>query len=341
MKKIGVLLINLGTPDEASPKAVRKYLAEFLDDPRVIDLPNIVRKILLYGVILPFRPKKTAKAYAKIFDPKKGSPLLYHSQSLAEKLQSALGSDYGVELGMRYGAPRLTEAMERLCNGGCDEIVAIPLFAQYSSAVNGSAIEAICQYLQKKVTIPSMRWISEFYRTEGFLAAQAAKIQETLSTMPSEDLGVIFSYHSLPVRQIKKSSEQCGSACFQGAPCAVIETGNQACYRAKCFETSRALAKRLGLLEAKTVFQSKLGRTEWIGPDFNQGMKAYREQGVKNLVVACPSFVVDCLETLEEIGIRGKEEWDRLGGGSFALVPGLNADPDWVKVLSSWLTKPQ
>jgi protoporphyrin/coproporphyrin ferrochelatase len=330
----GILLVNLGTPTEATPTAVRRYLAEFLDDPRVIDLPNIVRKILLYGVILPFRPKKTAKAYAKIFDPEKGSPLLYHSQALADGLQAELGEEYAVELGMRYGVPRLTEAIENLYQRGCDEITAIPLFAQYSSAVNGSVIEAICKIVQKKVTIPSLRWISEFYRMEGFLTAQAAKIQETLSTVSPKDTGVIFSYHSLPVRQIRKSSQHCAVACFQDAPCGAITLENQACYRAKCFETSRELIKRLGLSEGKTVFQSKLGRTAWIGPDFNEGMKNYRAQGIKNIVVVCPSFIVDCLETLEEIGIRGKEEWHRLGGSIFELVPALNADPHWIKALS-------
>lgn len=334
----GVLLVNLGTPDEATPKAVRKYLAEFLDDPRVIDLPNVVRKILLYAFILPFRPKKTAKAYAKIFDSEKGSPLLYHSQALADKLQVVLGEEYTVELGMRYGTPSLVKAIEKLCKK-CDEIIAIPLFAQYSSAVNGSILEAICKTLQKRESIPSLRWISEFYSKEVFLTAQAAKIQERLLKMPSEDVGVIFSYHSLPVRQIKKTGSHCLSACFQRIPCPVIGAENQTCYRAKCFETSRELMKRLGLAEAKTVFQSRLGRTAWIGPDFTQGMKAYREQGIKNIVIACPSFVVDCLETLEEIGIRGKEEWSRLGGSTFELVPALNADLHWVKALSLMVGK--
>lgn len=335
----GILLINLGTPAEATPRSVRQYLAEFLDDPRVIDLPNIVRKILLYGVILPFRPKKTAKAYAKIFDAEKGSPLLYYSQALAEKLQLTLGKEYRVELGMRYGTPRLSNAIEKLCDSGCDEIVILPLFPQYSSAVNGSALSAVCQIIQKQVTIPAMRWVVEFYREEWFLTLLGAKIQETLSNISSENRGIIFSYHSLPVRQIKKSSRHCANACFQGEPCTLNETENQPCYRAKCFATSHALMKRLGLLQAKTVFQSKLGRTAWIGPDFVEGMRKYREEGVKHLVVACPSFVIDCLETLEEIEIRGKETWEELGGESFVLVPALNADLPWVKGLSNWLTK--
>lgn len=334
----GILLINLGTPTEATSRAVRRYLAEFLDDPRVIDLPNMVRKILLYGFILPFRPKKTAKAYAKIFDAEKGSPLLYYSQALAENLQLTLGNEFVVELGMRYGTPRLSDAIEKLTHRGCDEIVVLPLFPQYSSAVSGSALSAVSRIIQKQVTIPSLRWMAEFYREEGFLTLLATKIQAILSSLPMEKRGIIFSYHSLPVRQIKKSSKHCATACFQGSPCASNEVENQPCYRAKCFATSRALINRLGV-EAKTVFQSTLGRTAWIGPDFIEGMRQYREDGVKHLVVACPSFVIDCLETLEEIEIRGKETWYRMGGESFVLVPALNADPHWVKILSDWLTK--
>jgi ferrochelatase len=339
MKKKGILLVNLGTPAEAKPKAVRRYLAEFLDDPRVIDLPNIIRKILLYGFILPFRPCKTAKAYAQIFDPIKGSPLLYYSQSLEEKLQNVLGKEYVVALGMRYGDPKLTNAIEYLETKGCQEIIALPLFAQYSSAVNGSAIEAIFNALKKKTIIPSFRWISEFYQENVFLNLQAEKIRSYLLNRDNKNRAVVFSYHSLPVRQIKKSSQHCEKTCFQDHPCHAINEKNVNCYRAKCFQTSRELAHRLGLQagEYHTVFQSRLGRTAWIGPEFISVLHQLREADFKSLIVACPSFVVDCLETLEEIGIRGQEAWKALGGEELTLVPSLNDDDNWAQALSSWL----
>lgn len=332
-----MLIINLGTPAKARTKEVRAYLAEFLDDPRVIDLPNIVRKILLYGFILPFRPKKTAAAYAEIFDPVKGSPLLYHTEALIKSVSQQLGTNYRVVLGMRYGKPSISDAMDELLEAGCQKIVALPLFPQYSSAVNGSAFEALFDYLKKQQTIPSLVTISEFYQFDEFIDLQASMIQNSHSK--ASDSAIIFSYHSLPVRQIRKSSEGCEESCFQGSPCPNITLANQDCYRAKCFETSRRLAQKLGLSNEQyaVAFQSRLGRTEWIGPDFNTVMKQLIERGIKDLTVSCPSFVVDCLETLEEIGMRGKEEWQRLGGRHYQLTPCLNDDPRWSEVLTKWI----
>lgn len=334
---IGVVIINLGTPNGTSVKAVRDYLAEFLDDPRVIDLPAMIRKILVYGFILPFRPKKTAKAYSEIFDPQKGSPLLYHTQSLVEKIQQRLGSDYRVVLGMRYSKPALSEAIDGLLATGCDKIIALPLFPQYSSAVNGSALEALFKNLSYRVSIPSVSVISEFYDRVEFIECQAKLIQQHF--MKSNHSTIIFSYHSLPVRQIRKSSSGCAVSCFKGEPCPSIGKANQNCYRAKCFETSSLLADKLGLSKGQyaVAFQSKLGRTEWIGPDFNSVMKQLREQGVKDLTVACPSFVVDCLETLEEIALRGKQDWTDLGGTSFHLIPCLNDESEWAHVIAKWI----
>ena len=337
----GVLLINLGTPNSVSVRDVRKYLAEFLGDPRVIDLPKMVRQILLYGFILPFRPRQTAKAYAKIFDKEKGSPLLYYSEALVHKLQNDLGPTYEVKLGMRYGEPRLNDALEALYKRGCDEIIILPLFAQYASAVNGSAIEAVFHYLKNQITIPSVRVISEFYQRKEYLDLLSLKIQDSLSNFSPDRLAVLLSYHSLPARQIKKSCQGCSESCFEEAACPSLNHQNQSCYRAKCFETSRQLVSRLGLSKRNipfhTVFQSKLGNTKWIGPDIIETMKALRQKNIKDLVIACPSFTVDCLETLEEIGIRGREQWAEVGGEGYILVPSLNDDPNWAKCLSAWL----
>lgn len=287
-------------------------MAEFLDDERVIDLPLVVRKILLYGFILPFRPKKSAKAYSEIFDPKRGSPLLFHSEDLCEKLQVNLGSDFIVALGMRYGKPALGEALKNLIHAGCEEIIALPLFPQYSSAVNGSALAALFNELKKYDSIPSVKTLSEFYDKEEFIDCQARLIADKLQHHSK----VIFSYHSLPVRQPSAAS-----------------------YREKCVATSKMLAKKLGLTENdyRVAFQSQLGRAKWIGPDFNWVLKELQQEGVKDIVVSCPSFIIDCLETLEEIGIRGKNDWHNMTGGQLQLVPSLNSNQDWVSALGTWV----
>lgn len=335
----GVLLIQLGTPASADVKTVRQYLAEFLNDPRVVDCATWLRKILLYAVILPFRPRKTAKAYAKIFDSTNGSPLRYHSEALREAMQCALGSDYVVALGMRYGEPRLQDVVDGMLAKGCQEIMVIPLFPQYSSAVTGSAIEALLRIIQTKNNIPSLMIQSEFYQQPGYQAISASFIRHALQNMP--EATVVFSYHGLPVRQIRRAGGNCGTYCLGGESDCVLTDNNTTCYRAKCFETSRALAELLGLerRQYEVAFQSRLGRLAWIGPDLETVFEQLIGKGVKKLIVVCPSFVVDCLETLEEVGIRAKEDWYRRGGEAFYLVPCLNAQEEWVAILSNWVRK--
>lgn len=328
----GVILINLGTPENFDKRSVRRFLKEFLSDPRVVDIPWIFKNLLLYLFILPFRPKQSAKAYAAIWDAQKGSPLLYHTQQLVTQLQAYMGEAYLVEVGMRYGQPSIAQAVEKLLKKGCDKLLAIPLFPQYSGAASGSSIEKLLDNLKGLGNIPHLQVIADFYDAPAFIAAQALLIKPFLKVQK-----VLFSYHSLPQRQIIKNTVGCRD-CLKGA-CPSITASNRFCYRAQCFATSRLLAQQLGLAldQYEVVFQSRLGRAQWIEPEIQHRMRILAQEGVKDLLVACPSFVVDCLETLEEIGIQAQALWQRLGGETFTLVPCLNAHPAWVEVLGGWI----
>lgn len=326
LKKTGILLINLGTPDHCDPPSVRRYLKEFLSDPRVIDLPYSLRWLLLHAVILPFRPKKTAEAYQQIWS--EGSPLLKHSEALRDALRKKLGEQYCVALGMRYGNPSIASALEELKD--CERLIILPLFPQYSSAATGSALEKTLSLLSQHWNIPEIITVSDFYEDAGFIQAYADVIRDAIAGKKI-DL-VLFSYHGLPERHIKKSG--CVKSCVNEA-CPKIDSENRFCYRAQCYATSHALAKSLGLAPEQYAvsFQSRLGRTPWIKPYTDELLVRLIQKGIRHIAVACPSFVADCLETLEEIGIRGKEQWKQLGGETFVLVPCLNGDAGWVEKL--------
>lgn len=325
----GVLLLNLGTPDAPRPREVRRYLREFLGDPRVIDLPAPARWALLEAVILPFRPRRSAAAYAKVWMPE-GAPLLVQSQALAEALGKRLGAGYRVELGMRYGRPPLESAFDALLGAHVDSIAVVPLFPQYASSSTGSALERVYRLAAARNHVAALRVVPPFYDDAGFIRAWASLCRPALER--SEHL--LLSYHGLPERQVRRG----GPTCLRSAECCdAVEGPNHACYRAQCFATSRALAAELGLAEARcsTGFQSRLGRAAWIGPALEERLEALRGDGVTRLAVACPSFVADCLETLEEIGIRTRHAWTSMGGEQLHLVPCPNADPDWVEALAA------
>lgn len=329
--KTGILLLNLGTPDAPSTKAVRRYLREFLLDPRVIDLPGLLRRILVYGFILPFRPKYSAEAYQSIWT-EDGSPLLQHSIDLSVKLQQELPEQTTVALGMRYGNPSIASAIEKLAH--CQRVIVIPLFPQYSSAATGSAMEKAMDVISKKWNIPDIKIISDFYEHPGFINAQAEVIKESLVDQSAPDF-YLFSYHGVPERHIAKSENRNKPFCTHDVTCPVITDNNRFCYRAQCYATSRALTKALDLPANKymTTFQSRLGRTPWIKPYTDEKIKELAKQGVKHLAVACPSFTADCLETIEEIGMRGREDWIAAGGEQFTLLPCVNAHTAWVNGL--------
>lgn len=336
MKKKGLLLINLGTPDAATTEKVRIYLKEFLMDPFVIDIPYPLRWLLVHGAILPKRPALSAEAYRKVWSDR-GSPLLEHLEDLVARVQElVVASEWKVLGGMRYGTPSIRRALEEFRDEGIDEVVAFPLYPQYSLAATESSM-ANTRKLAKRVA-PGLKlhFVPAFYDDAGFIEAFAQVAREGLQGF---DYGhLLFSFHGLPERQIRKTdhSAQGTKHCLESQDCcAVMTEANRDCYRAQCYATARALARVLGLKpEQYTVcFQSRLGRTPWIRPYTDEVYGEVAKRGVKRLAVMCPAFVADCLETLEEVQIRGRDDFRRLGGEDLKLVPSLNSSSAWARAV--------
>lgn len=329
--KTGVLVINLGTPEAPSASKVRPYLREFLGDPRVIDINALGRFLLLNLIILPFRPRKSAEAYEKIWTAD-GSPLLFHTRVFTERLQAALPADrYRVDYAMRYGQPSIPSRVEAMLSQSVDNLVILPMYPQYASASTGSSLECVFKVLAGRWNVPPVKVVAPFFGDPGFLEAVASAGRPQLASLSPDH--VLFSYHGLPERQIRKS-ETLEGHCLKAddACCAALSFKNQYCYRAQCFETSRQLAARLQLAPGRysTAFQSRLGRTPWIKPYTDLVVQELARQGKKRLLVFEPSFTADCLETLEEIGLRASASFLEAGGEKLVLVPALNADPAWV-----------
>jgi len=332
----GVLLVNLGTPRSPSPGDVRRYLREFLGDPLVLDMPALLRFLLLELVILPFRPRRSALAYQKIWGPE-GSPLLVHGRALARALAAELGSGYAVELGMRYGEPGIREALAKLAARAPARLIALPLFPQYSTAATGSAVAKITLEHARLGSLPTLETLGAFYDRPEFIAAWTEVARERLASFRPDF--VLFSYHGLPERQVA-ALDATGRHCFAAPDCCdAIGSANRNCYRAQCFATTRALAAELKLERERfsTSFQSRLGRTPWIKPYTDLLLPELAARGHRRLAILCPAFVADCLETLEEIGIRAREQWLSLGGEELLLVPSLNAESAWVRGVASWV----
>ncbi len=330
----GLLLCNLGTPDEPTPGAVRRYLREFLSDPRVLDMPALGRWLLLHAIILPFRSSKSAAAYRKIWT-RRGSPLLWHSEDLVAALRDRLGPDWMVELGMRYQRPSLAAALDRLCAAGVERIVVLPLYPQLAASSTGSTLAEVMRLAGKRWSPPLLSMVGPFFDDPGFVAAFAAQGAPYLEREKPEV--VLFSFHGLPERQVRKS-DRSGKHCLSSASCcASMGPVNCDCYRAQCFATAAAIAERLALPADtwRVSFQSRLGRTRWIEPYTDGVIGQLAVEGKKRLLVFCPAFVADCLETLEEIGIRGREQFLAAGGEALTLVPSLNATPAWVEALAA------
>lgn len=326
---IGVLLVQLGTPDAPTPRAVRRYLAEFLSDPRVIDLPAPLRRMLLHGVILRVRPRASAAAYRKIWTAQ-GSPLRVHSAAFAAALARELGSGYAVALGMRYGAPSIDAALASLASSCATRLLVWPLFPQHAEASTGSALARVFERLHRLPSFGRVRVLGPCWDDPGFTAAFAAVARPVLEAARPEH--VLFSYHGLPERQLR-AADPTGRHCLASDDCCASLTAvNARCYRAQCFATSRALSAALGLAAGahSSAFQSRLGRARWTDPSTEEAVRRLRSSGVRRVAVLCPAFVADCLETLEEIGIRARALWRAQGGEELVLVPSLNADPRWV-----------
>ena len=335
---LGILLLNLGTPEAPTTPAVRRYLREFLSDPRVIDIHPVARKLLLELVILPTRPSKSAAAYAKVWSPE-GSPLLTLSRALESKVRQAMGPGHLVELAMRYGRPSIPEALARLTAGGASRLVVAPLYPQYSSAATGSSLEAVFADLATRHVVPPVAVLPAFYDDPGFISAFAAVGAPVLAEQRPDH--VLFSFHGLPERHVK-ASDHSGRHCLRSAACCdAIGEANRDCYRAHCYATARALAARLELAPGRwsVSFQSRLGRTPWIKPYTDVVLDELALAGKKRLCVFCPAFVADCLETLEEIGLRAREQFLAHGGESLTLVPSLNASDAWVEALVALLRR--
>ena len=318
MKK-GLLIINLGTPRSTKFFSVWGYLSVFLMDRRVISLPFFLRIALVYGLILPFRTHKTQHAYKLIWN--KGSPLLNNSLSLEAKL--AKKTKALVALAMRYSKPSIKEALSKLSS--CESITIIPLYPQYSSAASGSALEAVFKELQSLEVVPEIKIINHFYDNKYYIEAQKLLIEPFLTAKTH----VVFSYHGIPKAQIKASG--CVEDCINSCP---IDS-HSSCYRRQCFITTNLIAKALKLEthSYSTVFQSRLGRQAWIGPYLVEYLTSLRAQGIEDILIVTPSFVADCLETLEEIAVRAAELWLSLGGKSCKVVPCLNDNDFWVEAL--------
>ncbi len=332
--KTGILLINLGTPDSPSTRDVRIFLRELLSCERVIDINPVARWFVLNLLILPFRPRKSAKAYKKIWMDE-GSPLLVFSEKLKTALLEQFAEkDIPLELGMQCRKPTLKTAIAKLRGQDCDQIIVLPLYPQYASSSYGAAIEDLYKVILNDWNIPHLRIIPPFFSDSRFIDAWAKIGLPYIKKKPDH---VLFSFHGLPLRHLKKS-DYTGKWCNNDYSCCKeLINENRNCYSAQCYYTAKLIAKSLKIEEEKwsVSFQSRLGRDEWVKPYTEQHLKELAERGMKRVIVFCPSFVADCLETIEEIGISAAEHFKEYGGEELILVPSLNNHPEWVLALNS------
>lgn len=321
----GILIVNLGTPDNPQPPAVRRYLREFLFDPEVIDIPTIPRWILVNLIIAPFRAYKSAKAYQKIWYDE-GSPLLIHTEELVEGIRSQL-SDHTVVMAMRYGQPSIASGLERLSDE--TDIVVLPLYPQFAGATTRTVLNKVYEEHKRLGLTSAIHSIDSFFDDAAYIQSLAATVEKAKSSYTFDHL--LMSYHGLPIRQLP-CVENNEYVCKGGAAsCPGVDSEFPNCYRSHCYATSRALAHQLGLNETEysVSFQSRLGNIPWIQPYTTDHIETLAQQGVRNLAVMCPAFVSDCLETLEEINMEIREEFLEAGGESFEYIPCLNGEASW------------
>jgi ferrochelatase len=328
MGKTTVLLVNLGTPDDPSVGKVRSYLSQFLNDPRVIDIPWLVRKILVNLIIVPFRAPKSAKIYQDLWT-KDGSPIMTYGESVKGLLQKQLGEDYTVELAMRYKNPSVPSVLERIRKTNPKKIIVLPLFPHYASASTGSALQAVMDEIGKWWVIPELSIISQYWDHPGYIKA----FIERGKKYDCKDYDhVIFSYHGLPERHVDKVYDD--GLCKDRDCLHEVNDENHFCYKATCYGTTRLLAEGLGIPEDHyTVsFQSRLDKN-WIEPFSDKVVEEKAKAGAKKLLVFSPAFVADCLETIIEIGDEYQELFEEHGGEKVQLVESLNDHPLWIDAL--------
>lgn len=316
-EKTGVLLVNLGTPDSPEVADVRKYLAEFLSDPRVVELPRILWKLILHGVILRIRPGKSAKAYASVWTDD-GSPLLSISKKQSSALQHQLGDDIPVELAMRYGNPDIHSAFVAFQKANVRRVLVLPLYPQYSATTTASVFDGITSELQKWRRIPELRFINQYYREDGYITALAESIQQAQTEQGAPDK-LLFSFHGIPKDY--------------------VESGDP--YYQQCLDTADQVVSKLGLDKDQwqLSFQSRVGNKEWLKPYTDILLKEWGQNGVKKVQVICPGFSADCLETLEEIAEENKEYFTQAGGEDLYYIPALNDNPAHISMLTGLIKR--
>ncbi len=333
MPQPAVLLVNLGSPDAPTIPAVRRYLREFLMDGRVLDAPWPVRFFVVHGLILPFRPKQSAEAYHKIWTPD-GSPLIVFSQKVQAELQRRLPMP--VELAMRYQNPSIPRAVDRLRAQGVTDLLLIPLFPHYAMSSYETAVERVKEVLAQRAPQIALRVQPPYFADENYIAALVASAEPLLK----RDFDRLqFSFHGIPERHLRKS-DPTKAHCLQAADCCnAASPAHATCYRHQCFETVKAFVARAGLPAGKYAvsFQSRLGRDPWLKPYTDFELERFARDGVQKLLVMCPAFVSDCLETLEEIGLRGRASFLAAGGKSFDLIPCLNNHGQWLTALEKMI----
>ena len=335
-KKTGVILMNLGSPDSTEVKDVRRYLKQFLMDERVIDVPFLARYILINGIIVPFRAPKSAKAYKTIWT-KEGSPLVV----LTKQLQGALQQQVSVpvEVSMRYGNPTMQSAFDKLLNEhpDLDEVLAIPLYPHYAMSSFETAVEYAREVHTENKYPFKLTFLEPFYKESGYIHALAENIRPYLTHTHDH---ILFSYHGIPGRHVRKS-DTTGCHCMKVENCCEVESpAHSTCYRHQVFTTTRLVMEELGVPRERysIAFQSRLGKG-WLQPFTDKRLEEMPKEGIKKLLILCPAFVSDCLETLEEIDERGKESFMEAGGETYTMIPCLNTNPLWVNVLSGWVNE--
>lgn len=326
--RVGVLLTNLGTPEAPTAKALRPYLKQFLWDPRVVEVPRPLWWLILNGIILRVRPKRSAAAYAEVWTDE-GSPLLTHSLNQAKALQSSLAQHYGdqivVDVAMRYGQPSIPSVIDSMLSAGVRKLIVLPLYPQYSAATTGSTFDAIADDFKQRRWLPDFRFVSHYHDHKKYISTVANRIKAHWAEHGRADK-LLFSYHGMPQKYLEK-----------GDP-----------YHCECHKTTRLIAEQLGLApnEYLTTFQSRFGNDPWLQPYTDETLKALPQQEIKSVQIICPGFSSDCLETIEEIGGENRDYFLEAGGERYEYIPCLNADSDHIELMQTiieeqandWLT---
>lgn len=336
MSKKGVLLVNLGSPDSPTKKDVKKYLGEFLMDKRVIDIPYLSRLMLVKGIILNTRPKKSAAAYQKVWWDE-GSPLIVLSNRLKNKISPK--TDIPVELAMRYGSPSIHFGLSELVKQGVTEVLILPLYPQFAMATTETILVKADEVRKKHFPHINIVDIPAFYNKPEYIKALGDSLNEGLNGFNYDHL--IFSYHGVPERHILKSDITQSHCKIDSQCCKNLSAAHQFCYRHQCYETTRLTAEYLQLKEGSytTTFQSRLGKDPWIQPYTDETIDNYAKNGIKKLAIITPAFVSDCLETIEEIGMEAKESFLEHGGESFHRIDCLNDNEAWANVIAEWINQ--